>query len=133
LFSFELKKEITFVNLRESFFQTVSNSSWANEGYLVAAEISSDEEFRAELRRLSISFGVGVIQLNLDDPDSSAILFPARTRENLDWNAMNKLTMNSDFQEFLRRVRVDISSKEIRKEKYDRVFDPEYSAKTIRR
>jgi hypothetical protein len=125
LFSFELKKEITFVNLRESFFQTVSNSSWANEGYLVAAEISSDEEFRAELRRLSISFGVGVIQ--------SAILFPARTRENLDWNAMNKLTMNSDFQEFLRRVRVDISSKEIRKEKYDRVFDPEYSAKTIRR
>jgi hypothetical protein len=46
---------------------------------------------------------------------------------------MNKLTMNSDFQEFLRRVRVDISSKEIRKEKYDRVFDPEYSAKTIRR
>jgi hypothetical protein len=134
MFSFELKKELTFDNLRESFFQTVSNSTWAHEGYLVAAEISSDEEFRAELRRLSISFGIGVIQLNLDDPDSSEIMFPARTRENLDWDAMNKLTTkNPDFKEFLTRVRNDISSKEIRKEKYDRVLDKDDLLKTIRR
>lgn len=37
LLSFELKRELSFGNLRESFFQTVSNSSWANESYLVAA------------------------------------------------------------------------------------------------
>ncbi|HUN03642.1 MAG TPA: HTH domain-containing protein, partial [Niabella sp.] len=68
LFSFELKRELNFNNLRESFFQTVSNSSWANESYLVAADISKEQEFRDELSRLSTSFGIGVIQLNLEDP-----------------------------------------------------------------
>ena len=38
LFSFELKRSINKGNYRESFFQAVSNSSWAHEGYLVAAE-----------------------------------------------------------------------------------------------
>jgi hypothetical protein len=33
-----MKKELNFSNLRESYFQAVSNSSWANEGYLVTAE-----------------------------------------------------------------------------------------------
>jgi uncharacterized protein len=31
-------------NLREVFFQAVSNSSWANEGYLEAAEIDTANE-----------------------------------------------------------------------------------------
>lgn len=53
LYSFEIKKELSFSNLREAFFQAVSNSSWANEGYLVAAEIDEDEDFRLELKRLS--------------------------------------------------------------------------------
>ncbi|WP_346350276.1 hypothetical protein [Spiroplasma endosymbiont of Calodromius spilotus] len=39
-YSFELKKELSFANLRESYFQAVSNSSWANEGYLVTLKIS---------------------------------------------------------------------------------------------
>ena len=30
LYSFEMKKEIDFSNIRSAFFQTVSNSSWAN-------------------------------------------------------------------------------------------------------
>jgi uncharacterized protein len=64
LLSFELKRELSFGNLRESFFQTVSNSSWANESYLVAAEVSEEEEFRNELSRLSTSFGIGVITYN---------------------------------------------------------------------
>ncbi|MCG3155076.1 MAG: hypothetical protein DKINENOH_01678 [bacterium] len=85
LFSFEIKRELTFGNLRESFFQTVSNSSWSHESYLVAGEISTDEEFQAELRRLSTSFGIGVIRIDIDDPDSSEIIFPAKPRENLDW------------------------------------------------
>ncbi|WP_197481990.1 hypothetical protein [Bibersteinia trehalosi] len=42
LFSFEVKKEITMSDVREYFFQTVSNSSWANEGYLVATSISDE-------------------------------------------------------------------------------------------
>ncbi|MEK6590457.1 MAG: HTH domain-containing protein [Nitrospinota bacterium] len=133
IFSFEIKKELTFGNLRESFFQTVSNSSWAHEGYLVAAEISVDEDFQTELRRLSTSFGVGVIKINIDDTDSSEILFPAKTRENLDWDTINKLTMNTDFKDFLKRIKTDISSKEIRKEKYDKVCSKEELVKLIKK
>ena len=133
LFSFEIKKKLGFGNLRESFFQTVSNSSWANEAYLVAADIATDEDFRSELKRLSNSFGIGVIRLNPDDPDSSEVVFPARTRENLDWEAMNKLTMNSDFREFLKRVKNDMANKEIIQEKYDKVFELDELIKTIKR
>ena len=132
LFSFELKRDLNFSNLREAFFQTVSNSSWAHEGYLVASELSTDEEFNAELRRLSASFGIGVIRIDIDDPDSSEIVFPARTKENLDWEAVNKLTMNSDFKEFLKRLKTDISSKEIRKERYDKVWNVDELVKTIK-
>lgn len=125
LFSFELKRELSFSNLRESFFQTVSNSSWANESYLVAADISKEQEFRDELARLSTSFGIGVIQLNIDDPDSSEIIFPATNRENLDWETINKLTMNSDFKEFISTVKIDITSKKIHKKEYDTIYDTE--------
>jgi len=133
LFSFEIKRELTFGNLREAFFQTVSNSSWAHEGYLVAAEISADEDFQFELRRLSSSFGIGIIRINIEETDSSETIFPARTNENLDWDMVNKLAINRDFKEFLKRINIDISSKEIRKEKYDKVLDQEYLIKTIKR
>ena len=133
LFSFEIKKKVGFGNLRESFFQSVSNSSWANEGYLVTAQVSNDQDFLAELRRLSNSFGIGIIKLNLNDPDSSEVLFPARTRETLDWEAMNKLTMNVDFREFLKRVKNDVGNKEIIKEKYDAVLDRDKLCQSIRK
>lgn len=126
LFSFEIKRELSFANLRESFFQTVSNSSWANEAYLVASKISEDEDFLNELRRLSVSFGVGVISLNVADPDSSEILFPAMNREYLDWDMMNKLTtMNAGFKDFLKRIKNDIAVKEIQKGLYDEILSKE--------
>lgn len=125
LFSFELKRELNFSNLRESFFQAVSNSSWANEGYLVAAEIDATDDFLDELKRLSTSFGIGVIKLDRTDPDSSELVFPARSKEALDWDTINKLTINPDFEAFLKRITNDIKSKEIRKEKYDKVLDKE--------
>jgi hypothetical protein len=50
LFSFELKISLSFVNLRQSYFQAVSNSSWANEGYLVALNIDDDPTFKDEVR-----------------------------------------------------------------------------------
>lgn len=43
LYSFELKKSLNKGNYREAYFQAVSNSSWAHEGYLVASEIKQDE------------------------------------------------------------------------------------------
>jgi hypothetical protein len=125
LMSFELKRELSFGNLRESFFQTVSNSTWANESYLVAAIISDEEEFRNELSRLSTSFGIGIIKLNIDDPHSSEIIFPAKYRVEIDWETVNKLTMNSDYREFISTIKIDITSKKIHKKEYDQVFELE--------
>jgi hypothetical protein len=125
LHSFELKRELSFGNLRECFFQSVSNSSWANESYLVAAEISNEEAFIKELTRLSSSFGIGVIKLNLEDPDGTQIFLPAKYREKLDWDTIEKLTMNNDFKEFLSRVKIDIASKKIHRKEYDQVLDIE--------
>lgn len=122
-YSFELKRELNLSNLRESFFQTVSNSSWANESYLVAAYVSANEDFRDELRRLSTSFGIGVIVLDINEPDASQIIYPALRKDNLDWDMLNKLSsMNNDFKSFLKRIRNDVQSKEIRKEWYDKVL-----------
>ncbi len=130
--SFEIKRELSFSNLRESFFQTISNSSWANESYLVAAHISIDEDFQEELRRLSSSFGIGVIRLDIEDPDSSEVILPPKFKDTLDWESVNKLSMNPDFREFLKRVKTDLSSKEIRQEKYDKVIEKDSLIKSIR-
>lgn len=132
LYSFELKRELNFNNLRASFFQAVSNSSWANEGYLVAAEIELDDEFMGELTRLSTAFGIGIIKLNTEDPDSCETLLPARTKDNLDWDTVNKLAeMNSDFRLFLKRIKIDTNSKEAHKDKYDQVLEKEILVKTF--
>ena len=126
IYSFEIKRNLGFHNLRESFFQTVSNSSWANEGYLVVADLEEDEDLTNELKRLSSSFGIGVIKIDIDNPDSSEIKFQARHKTELDWDTMDKLAKeNPDFRKFLNRVKTDIASKEIRKEWYDEVLSPE--------
>ena len=132
LFSFELKRELSILNIREAFFQAVSNSSWANEGYLVAAEIDNDEDFRTELERLSTSFGIGVIKVDIEDPDSTSVIVPARSKDTLDWEAINKLAgINPDFREFLKRIKIDISSRETRREMYDRVSDKDELVKSL--
>ena len=60
LFSYEIKKEInTDYELKKSYFQAVSNSSWANYGYLVAFEIS--DNLKDEMERLNQSFGIGTM------------------------------------------------------------------------
>lgn len=125
LFSFELKRELHFGNLRESFFQCVSNSSWANHSYLVAAQISDEEDFIEELSRLCASFGIGVIELNIEDPHSSDIIIPAKYKKNLDFEAINKLAMNQDFKDFIETVKIDLTSKKIHKKEYDPVYDIE--------
>lgn len=130
--SFEIKRELNLSTLRENIFQTVSNSSWANESYLVAANISQNDDFLLELSRLSTSFGIGIIRLDIDDPNSSEIMFPAKSKNNLDWETVNKLTMNKDFKEFIKRVRIDLSSNEIRKEKYDKILSEQELIKSIK-
>jgi hypothetical protein len=123
LFSFEIKKSLTKANYRESYFQAVSNSSWAHEGYLVAASILQDDEFLAELERLASSFGIGIVQLYLTDIDGSRVLYPARFRESLDWETINKLCEhNRDFDRFLQDVKIDFESKRIHRAEYDEVI-----------
>jgi len=104
LFSFELKKSIDRNNYREYFFQAVSNSSWANEGYLVASKISDHQELRRELERLSNAFGIGIIELDTSNADNSRVLFNARTRKELDWDTINKLHDNESFKSFTQQL-----------------------------
>ena len=104
LWSFEVKVKINRSNVRESFFQAVSNSSWANFGYLVANEINSNAS--KELRILSSSHGIGVILLDAENPLESQIIIPARERNDIDWNTANRLAeQNPDFRRYIENVR----------------------------
>jgi len=128
IFSFELKKEINWANLRQCFFQAVSNSSWAHEGYLVTVGIYEDQDFLDELRRLNNAFGIGIIKLNPEQVYESEILFPAKVSTTLDWETINRLiSSNSDFRDFIQGVTKDANITEVRKERYDKVLsDSEY-------
>ncbi|EGM2485400.1 HrgA protein [Campylobacter jejuni] len=99
LFSFELKIALNFSNLKECYFQAVSNSSWANEGYLVVLQ-EIDSEVLSELRRLNQSFGIGAIKLE-KDISNSQILISAKEKE-LDIQTLNMLiNKNPNFKEFI--------------------------------
>jgi len=102
LSSYEIKKEINSDSeLKKAFFQAVSNSSWANYGYLVAFEFS--DSLTEEMERLNQSFGIGVIELN-PNPYQSKILFPAKFR-NLDFKTIDKLCkINKEFEKFIEQT-----------------------------
>ena len=105
LWSFEVKVLLNRSNLREAFFQAVSNSSWANLGYLVAAEVEGTDTMR-ELRMLFSLHGIGLIQIDSQNPTESQILIPARERLEVDWATCNRLTReNKDFLQFVKLVR----------------------------
>lgn len=99
LYSYEVKKEINNDSeLKKAYFQTVSNSSWANYGYLVAFEFS--DSLLEEMSRLNQSFGIGIIELN-SNPYQSRVLFPAKYRD-LDFKTIDKLCkVNSEFGKFI--------------------------------
>ncbi len=101
LWSFEVKRSMTRANVREYFFQAVSNSTWANEGYLVCTSIAGDGT-EDELRMLSALHGIGVIVLNTKDLSESEILIPARAKTDIDWQTVNRLVVeNGDMKEFV--------------------------------
>ncbi|GAA8613319.1 COG2958 family protein [Helicobacter pylori] len=105
LVSFELKKEISVHNCRECYFQAISNSSWANEGYLVGHHIAThDPKLMDLLKRLHASFGIGVIDLRTDE-DKSAILLNAKYKEKIDYTVALELSeKNEEFSGFLKSV-----------------------------
>ena len=102
LSSYEIKKELNNDSeLKKAFFQAVSNSSWANYGYLVAFEIS--DSLTDEMERLNQSFGIGIIELNAN-PYQSKILFQAKYRE-LDFKTIDKLCkINNEFERFVEQT-----------------------------
>jgi len=100
LWSFEVKTTLNRSNVRESYFQSVSNSSWANFGYLVAEEINQD--CMKELTMLAAAHGIGIILLNRDNPEESQVLIPAREHEEIDWDMVNRLAdENKDFLDYV--------------------------------
>lgn len=100
--SYEIKKEINSdYELKKTFFQAVSNSSWANYGYLVAFEIS--DSLNEEMERLNQSFGIGIIELKAN-PYESKVLFPAKYKD-LDFKTIDKLCkINKDFEKFIEQI-----------------------------
>lgn len=99
IFSFEMKRTIDDdYSLKQYFFQALSNSSWANYGYLVAYEI--DESLDEEIERLNAAFGIGVILLKAK-PEDTKILCQAREKE-LDYTTIDKLcNLSPDFNSFI--------------------------------
>jgi uncharacterized protein len=104
LWSFEVKVDVPRSKVREYFFQAVSNSTWANYGYLVAVSIKADA--LAELRVLHELHGIGVIRLDPNNPaDDTVIEIPARERSAVDWGTCNRIASeNKDFLKYLQLI-----------------------------
>lgn len=119
LWSFEVKKLVNRSNAREVFFQALSNSAWANLGYLVAAEISGAGTLE-ELRMLSAQHGIGVILLSVNAETETSILVQAKLKTSVDWSAADRLCVeNTDAAEVFREVRVYHQSGEINSQFWD--------------
>ncbi|WP_437891431.1 COG2958 family protein [Phytobacter sp. V91] len=100
LWSFEVKKTLNISNVREAFFQTVSNSSWSHYGYIVAENI--DDKCISELTVLNAVHGIGVILLDVINPAESQILIHAKEKLEIDWETCNRLIeLNPDFREYM--------------------------------
>lgn len=122
-YSFELKLKIDKSNITECYFQAVSNSSWANLGYLVVGDLDTDPIFLSNLARLNNGYGIGVIKLNLDNPSNSEIIVSAREREIIDINFMNFLSgINHDFYNFVESASNIITTKEVKTKDFDKLL-----------
>jgi uncharacterized protein len=134
-YSFELKKELNRSNLRECYFQAVSNSSWANEGYLIALKIKEDDgNFLKELTRLNNSFGIGCIKLNPENIEQSEIIVPSKVKQEIDWDTVNELLkINKNFKDFIEIVKDDINLGKIaNKSNYDKILSEEEFEKHVK-
>ena len=102
LWSFEVKRLVNRSNVREVFFQAVSNSSWAHYGYLVG---NFNQDALDELEILSSLHGIGVIQYRPDD-EGNGIVIQARAKARLDWKTINRIVgeNNQDFLDFMKNV-----------------------------
>ena len=121
LWSFEVKKELNSSNARKCFFQAVSNSSWANEGYLVATSVSTSA-VEQELRMLSALHGIGVILLNPENPSESEMLLPAKSRVEVDWQSIDRIVKeNEDFKDFIELISTYYQTGRVRAKDWNKI------------
>ncbi|GHT26344.1 hypothetical protein AGMMS4957_21830 [Bacteroidia bacterium] len=122
-YSFELKIRLDKSNITEAYFQAVSNSMWANYGYLVVEDYENDKVFLDNLSRLNNAYGIGLIKLNINNPAKSEIIVSARFNETADINFMDFLSSsNRDFYEFIETTISIINDKTIDLNKFDKIF-----------
>lgn len=109
IYSYEMKRRVeNDSQLKQYYFQALSNSSWANFGYLVAFEIADGLE--EEMERLNNAFGIGIILMQATE---ATILYPAREKQ-LDYITIEKLNrINKQFCEFISKLsKVLLASKD---------------------
>ncbi len=63
--SVRLAMAVSYDNVRELFFQTLSGSRWAHTGELVIAAAITDGQLAEDLRQLGAHYGIGVSTLGL--------------------------------------------------------------------
>ena len=55
---------------------------------------------------LYAAHGIGLIQLDVENPADSQVLIPAREHDEVDWDMVNRLTTeNADYLEYVRLIR----------------------------
>lgn len=129
LYSFELKVSVNATNVRNAYFQAVSNSSWANYGYLAVFESIDDMELD-ELTGLNARFDIGVIHIDIESAKWE-ILIPAKKKEELDFSMINKLcSLNRGFQQCIAQITQDTkcADKSHIKQGYEYMSDTELKA-----
>jgi hypothetical protein len=105
VWSFEVKRLLNRSNVREAYFQAVSNSSWASFGYLVAAEIEGVDTLR-EIQMLYGVHGIGLIEIDMESPTESVLRIPAREKLSIEWSMCSRLAdENRDFSAVMKRLR----------------------------
>ncbi|GHV09517.1 hypothetical protein AGMMS50229_19830 [Campylobacterota bacterium] len=79
---------------------------------MVAAVIDQDEDFLQEIRRLANSFGIGLIRLDVNNPDDSETIIQATKKDILDIEMINIIVgKNPDFREFIKRIKTDLTQR----------------------
>ena len=102
LWSFELKKGVTKNDVYMHYQQAVSNSSWANFGYLCVGYIDT-KETEDKLHMFHTMHGIGVIRIDKNNNENTRILIKAKERE-VDFNFCDTLANNGDFKKFLNKA-----------------------------
>ncbi len=118
LYSFEVKVCLNRSNVRECFVQAATNSSWANYGYLIAAEIKEDA--MNECKLLANQFGIGLIRIDSDDPTENSSFIIQAQRKNLNWQTIDRIYReNNDFKSFIKIVNNSIKTNEVNPKDWD--------------